>query len=434
VCWNGDGRRVYVNQEIALKLSKSLANRLCNIFLRNLTLISRSLLFVVLAKFLQPRDLGLYGLLSSTITYFLYLVGLDFYTFTTREIFLYNKDQWGALLKSQVVFLLIIYSISIPFILLIFVFKIVPWSLLVFFFIILVFEHLGQEIARLLIAISEQVYASVLIFLRSGLWPVVVFLLMYSSADARKLDVVLITWCCCSFVSVLIGFYRLRKVNMGGWDRRVDWGWLGKGVRIVMPFLVGTLCIRGVLTLDRYWLESLVGLEVLGAYVFFWGICNALSSFLDAGVFSFSYPKLIEYYSQGDFSKFKKEMLSLLYITLLFLMAFIILSIFFIEFFINFIEKPIFKNYLEIFSWLLLASFFYGLSMVPHYGLYAKRLDKAIIGANVLSFPVFVISTWVCLRYINPISAIPIGICMAFCFILVWKSISFCTARAKDLV
>jgi hypothetical protein len=52
--------------------------RLINISLRGMTLVSKFLLIFFLAGFLEPKELGLYGLLAATIGYSMYLLGFEF--------------------------------------------------------------------------------------------------------------------------------------------------------------------------------------------------------------------------------------------------------------------------------------------------------------------------------------------------------------------
>ena len=103
--------------------------RALNITLRGVTLGCRFLLIFFLARFLEPAQLGLYGLLTATIGYSLYLLGFDFYTFTTREILKRERHEWGGLLKDQGALSLVLYVIFIPLLSLIFVKGLLPWSL-----------------------------------------------------------------------------------------------------------------------------------------------------------------------------------------------------------------------------------------------------------------------------------------------------------------
>src|SRR5690606_9204147 len=91
------------------------------------------------------------------------------------------------------------------------------------------------------------------------------------------------------------------------WKERVDWSWIKKGVAVSCAFLVATLSLRGVQTFDRYWLESLGGIETVGAYVVFSRVASALTVFLDAAIFSFRYPELIELSHRSEYDELRRK-------------------------------------------------------------------------------------------------------------------------------
>ena len=49
-----------------------MLNKLANIGLRGITLASKFALLLVLAKYLEPSDVGLYGLIAVTVAYGMY--------------------------------------------------------------------------------------------------------------------------------------------------------------------------------------------------------------------------------------------------------------------------------------------------------------------------------------------------------------------------
>jgi O-antigen/teichoic acid export membrane protein len=76
--------------------------RLLNVGLQAATMGARFFFIFFLAKYLDPASVGYYGIFTATIGYCLYFVGLDFYTYVTREILKSASDQRGKLLKGQV--------------------------------------------------------------------------------------------------------------------------------------------------------------------------------------------------------------------------------------------------------------------------------------------------------------------------------------------
>lgn len=409
-------------------LPDSLVLRLANMAIRVITLLSKFFLIFFLARFLHAEELGMYGLIAATISYAIYPLGLDFYTFTTREIKKYDKSEWGTLLKNQSALCVVLYIIFIPLLLSVFIFGLLPWEVCFLFIVLLISEHINQEIYRFLIAISKQLTATTLLFFRSGLWPLILVPLMFYSTLFCTLHSVLILWTICSFFSVFLGGIYVASLNLGGWKSLIDWVWIKKGVKIALPLLISTLFLKGLFTVDRYILKDISGLGAVGAYVFFTGIANTMETFLDAGVFSFGYPAMIVAFQHRDYETYKIELRKMLNYTILFSFIFIILTIPIIDTLIELIGNPIYLQFKTMFIWTLLASFIFSLSCVPHYALYSQNKDLPIIYSHMIGFFIFIPITYLLsLKYNN--IAIPLGLCFSFFIILMWKTYAFFCAN-----
>lgn len=397
------------------------ASRLFNVAIRGVTLVSRFLLIFFLAKFLSPADLGAYGLVAAAIGYALYPIGLDFYVFTTREIIKQPKTEWTSYLKDQLAISAITYVLMLPLGAYLFAAGKLPTALLACFFPLVIFEHLNQEIGRLLVAAFEQSTASVVLFLRSGLWAIVVTGLMYVDERFRNLDTVFIAWLVGSLTAFAIGILSFRRMGISGWHTNIHWQRIKLGLGICIPFFISTLCIRGLFFFDRYWIEMLAGMEVLGAYVLFIGITNVLITVLEAGVFSFSYPAMTMAWQQGEKARFNKLLTQLAFHTLSTAIVFSALSALAIEFVLTWLGKTLYIRHQGLFFWVLLSTALYALSTVPHYGLYAKRLDAPIIRSHVLAIIVFPISLFSIAPH-APILAVPISTCITFSLVGLLKA------------
>lgn len=407
-----------------LLMHEGYLDRLLNLGMRGLTLVAKFLLIFFLARYLEPDALGLYGLLVAVIGYSIYLLGLDFYTYTTRELLKHDRAHWGGMLKSQGILTLVLYCTVLPLLLLVFVSGKLPWWVAGWFFALLIIEHLNQELSRLLIAVSDPLFASATLFLRQGAWILLVVPAMYVDSDMRSLVVVLVAWTIGGSMALSLGGWRLVSMRMGGWFLPVNWLWIWKGIRIALPLLVATLAIRALFTIDRYWLESLAGLDVLGAYVLFISIATAMGAFLEAGVFVFAYPGLIASFQKEQPAHFKKGMRKLFMQTICLVIGFCILALLLIEPLVDWLDRPLYREHVEVFPWVLLAMALYNLSMIPHYALYAQRLDRVVIQSHILCLLVFVPVTWVLVPHWS-ILAIPIGLCAAFSLMLVWKTVAY---------
>lgn len=339
-------------------------DRLFNLAMRGMTLLAKFLLIFFLARFLEPHELGLYGLLVAAIGYAIYLLGLDFYTYTTRELIKHDRVLWGGMLKSQGALMLVLYCIVLPLLLLVFVAEKLPWWAAGWFFALLVLEHLNQEASRLLIAISDPLFASVALFLRQGAWVLFLVPVMYAAPELRSLTGVLLAWTAGGAMALLLSAWRLASMRMGGWSLPVDWYWVVKGVRVALPLLVATLAVRALFTIDRFWLESLAGLDVLGAYILFISIATAMGAFLEAGVFVFAYPGLIAAFQKEQPVNFIQGMRKLCIQTICLVVGFCTLALLLLDPLLSWLDRPLYREHLWVFPWVLLAMVLYNLSTI----------------------------------------------------------------------
>lgn len=398
--------------------------RLLNIGLRSATLGTRFLFIFFLAKYLDPASVGYYGLFSATVGYALYFVGVDFYTYVTREILQAPNEQRGQILKGQAALSGVLYLALLPVALLWLPQSGWPRQLIWWFLPILVLEHFNQEMSRLLVALSEQITASVILFVRQGSWAIALVALMTWNPESRHLQTVMLLWACAGAAAMAIGLWKLRQLRMGGWREKVNWGWIKKGLAVSLSFLVATLALRGVQTIDRYWLEALGGIELVGAYVILLGVAGTFMVFLDAGVFAYTYPALIKHSHQHEHREARAKVRRMLYQTLAIAAAFSVVSWLLLPYLLDWIGNPIYKNALHLYPWLLLAMVVNALSMTPHYALYARGCDRPIIYSHIAALFSFVLVTWA-FSTTHSAMAVPIGLNAAFATILAWKSAAY---------
>lgn len=404
-----------------------------NISIRAVTLGCRFLFIFFLAKLLTPSEVGLYGLVTATVAYSLYFVGLDFYTYTTRELASHPRSVWGGLLKNQIALSLVLYTVVLPALLLVFVSKMLPWELAKWFFLLIVLEHICQELTRLFIAVSEQLSASIVLFLRQGTWAIVIVVAMLYEEGLRNLDAVFATWTMACIVAIAFSVRKLGAMEVKGWSARIDREWIWRGIKIAIPLLIATLAIRGIYTVDRYWVQWLVGLEIVGAYVLFIGVASTLMSFLDAGVFSFAYPAMIAAYQGNEPQRYRKKMREMLFLTLLFSLGFSVISVALLPYLLDWLGKDIYLQNYTLFYWLLLATILNALGMVPHYAVYSQKRDRSIIQSHLAALPVFIAVTAL-VGIWEPLFAVPIGLCASQLFIIFWKARAYLTCTPRPFL
>lgn len=399
--------------------------RIVNIMLHGGNLAARFLFIFFLAKLLQPNEIGYYGLFAATVSYSMYFVGLDFYTYVSREIVKTPLSQRGKILKSQLTLSGVLYLIYIPSIYAILMpFSQWPTTLLFCFLPILFLEHINQEGYRLLVVLGEQVTASLALFSRQGLLAFLVIVLMMVIPAMRHLEIVMFLWIISGSLAGLFTVWKIRSLQFGGWKLPTDWRWIKRGVIVSVTFLIGTLALRGMLTFDRYWLQALGGVEIVAAYVLFFGVASAMMTFLDSGVFAFAYPTLIQHYHNKDFKGARIIMVRMLIMTTAISGCYAILSLLLLPFFLMLINNSYYTENVYLYPWLMSATIINAFGMIPHFGLYAIGNDKPIIKANMAALITFLFSALSLADYFHEL-AIPIALNFAFLTLLIFNTLSY---------
>jgi O-antigen/teichoic acid export membrane protein len=367
-----------------------VTSRLLNTMLRGMTLTSRFALLFCLAKFLSPAELGEYGIVFASISYALFIVGFDFYTFSTRELMGKPKDEWPGLIKNHLAFIGACYVATLPLICAFaYAAGAIPRSMILWFLLLLVLEHLAQEINRFLIAMGRPLLASIILFLRSGAWVFVCVAAMVWIPDHRNLTLVFKAWACGGGLAVALGAVALKPFYGSGSRHAVDFRWIGKGLKVAVPLLIGTLASRVLFTVDRYVERYVGGSELLGAYTFYAGIASALLAVLDASVISITGPQLIGAVRKGDRTAVSGVLREFGAMTVGITGVLILIFVISIKPIIALIGKPIYSEHLSTYFLLLAGSGIFCISMIPHYFLYAHGADRAIVAANLMGCVAF---------------------------------------------
>jgi O-antigen/teichoic acid export membrane protein len=269
------------------------------LILRGLTLSSRFLLSVLLARMLLPAEMGEYGLITAILAFALLGLGLEFYSHTLRELVPASPARRARIIADQialgaVTFLVVGIFSALAVLTGLFPARLAPWFLL-----ILATEHISLEATRILIITSRPVRAYVGVFLRGGIWVYAIAILMFTIPSSRSLETVLVWWALGGIGSIILAAFSLRDLPWGDLKyQRPDWAWIASGLRSARPFM---LTAAGALTIsyvDRFMIDGFVGREALGIYTFYSTISIGILS-LGASVSQQFLPKLIAAHAAG---------------------------------------------------------------------------------------------------------------------------------------
>lgn len=363
-----------------------------NIFFRGVTLISKFVFILFLGKYsIDETNLGIFGILSTSIALLIYIIGFDFYVFNTREI-LASKSDYVAKIKNQLAFHIIAYLIVIPISLyLVFKLNFLPLDYLWVFTALLISEHLGQESYRLFTTLEKSVVANLMLFFRSGLWVWFVLFDFFILKNDIDLFRYIVLWSLLSWTSFFI-FYILVIRNIGIKNMKYtspDWKWIGLGMKTASFFFIGSLSFQVIQFSDRFMIDYFYGKKLVGIYTVYAQFVNAIDVFTFSAITMVAYPRLVKSFSdQNQYNniktRFSKQLIGLS--LLLILIAFIVCPYIF-----KFIDKAAILNELPTFYILLVGMFFLIASNIPHYDLYVKKQDKIILKVAVLAMVINVI-------------------------------------------
>jgi O-antigen/teichoic acid export membrane protein len=405
-------------------MSNEFTNRLLNIALRSLSTGAKLVLIFGIVKLLKPTEVGLFGLMLATVTFSVLVIGADYYAYAQRELLARPSEHWSFVIQHQIKAQLILYIVLLPAQLLIFVSGLMAWEYVAWFFALLVLEHIAQEINRILVVMHKQLMASWVIFIRMGSWVFVVLPLMVFNEQYRNLETLYMAWLVGCSLAIAIGILAIKRA-LPNWEKvEINYTWLKKGFKVGGLFLLATLCFRGLLTFDRYAVEILDSIEILGVYVFYIGIVMGAYGFLEPAVFSFLYPRMLQTYQMKEKEKYQKVLKELTITTLVISLSLAVLIWFIAPFLIYWIDKPIYSIHVNELVWLIAAGFIHAVGYIPHYALYAMKGDKWIISAHISSIMIFFLSL-VLIPVENGIQAAVSALLFAFIWMLLIKTIGY---------
>jgi O-antigen/teichoic acid export membrane protein len=351
-----------------------------NAVLQGGTMLGKAAMLLALARYLPVSEVGLFGLLFATVNLAMYAVALDFSSFTMREILGVPAGSVPYLLRSQLSMHGVTYLVVLPLLLLVFWWGVLPWPLAPWFFGLLVLEHLGQEVHRVLVTLQRSSQAGLTVFIRQGVWGLVLAVLMTMVGATRNLETVLAVWTVCEVVGLVIGVWLLRDLTWTGvFARPPDWVWVRRGLRIAMPFLVSTLAVVGMGTVDRYALNHFFGHDAVGVFTFFMFARSAIQGLTEVGVRLVLQPRIVIARQTGAHDQYARLMMALFAGTLggaLLLGGFAAVAI---EPALVLIGRPEYRAELPAFWMVLALTIVATVADVPHAALYARHLDRAIV-------------------------------------------------------
>lgn len=371
-----------------------------------------------LPKEMLVSDYGDLNLLITTVTFFLFFIGFDFYTFSHRDFINENKGRVSKKIYNHFVLSICLFLVSIPILYL--VLKLNNLSFFVLAASLLYSEYLSQEIYRLLILFSKPILANAILFFRSSIWIILLIILSRSINVGFTIENILLFWILGNLILLCLTSFICFKYLKGRGIFKINLTWIKKGLLISAPFLLSTLSLKIIELSDRYIINYFFSNAEVGVYSFYSNIANTLNVFVNTSVVITIYPKLLESYKSQNEEKIKyyKKVYKREMIIFLFFFATLIGSLF--TSILNWLGKDEFIQNTPTFWILLSANILFNLSLIPHHILYASYKDKEAIVPIVIAGVLNVIFN-LCLVPIIGIMGAGISTLISFMLILILK-------------
>jgi len=366
-----------------------------------MSMLAKFLLIVYIGKYLSIDDLGEYGLFVTTITIAIYFLGMDFYTYNTREILAKGKDDRLPLIRDQFIFHLVVYVVVLPLMLSVFAMGIINIEYIIYFYLILVFEHLSQELYRLYTTLQKPIFANTLLFLRTGLWVYVIIVFWhFHIPNTTNLKTIWYGWSIGSFISILIGIsYIFKEYNFYKLKKNINWSWIKQGVKVSIPLFIGTLAYKIIEFCDRYMIDYYMTKADVGIYTFFGGIANSINIIVFTTVVMIYYPILISLYQHSKTLEYENELRSFTFKTILVSFIVAIAIIFLVFPILDFMDKNNLKEHIHILYLLVIANILLNITLVPHYILYVMKKDLIIRNSSMIGAILNILLNLVLIQY-----------------------------------
>lgn len=270
------------------------------VLLRILSAGSRFVALFLVARYLTDADLGTFAVISSAVSVLVYVVGFDYYVFTTREI-RYKPNTSGACVRDQLAFHAVGYSIAIVIWIFLILLDVFPYGFLLWLLILVPLEHLGQEVVRLCVAIDKPLAANAFAFLRAALWIFPLSLLFLAYPHMRALEMVWLLWALGGVIALVTAGVVLRTLDWRSvFLTPPDLASIRIGVKVAALFFLGTASGMLLEHFGRFYLLAMEGEVAVGVLFMYLSIGSLYQIVAHSGFIMHIYPSLLTAVANHD--------------------------------------------------------------------------------------------------------------------------------------
>lgn len=366
-----------------------MKNSVESLITRGISIASKFLLLGYLAKELTLDDYGSFQLISYFVLISTTVFGLEFYNVTNREIA--QSDNKKNIYNRHLSFFISVAPVVIILQILLFL-AIFPKQLItpvnvVLVMIIGICDYVSQEVYRYLMINKSFRKGNVQLIYKSILF---IILIIAYSVFFEVLTFEVVLWIMLlSYVLLFIFAYRSFVKTLHSFNvdhlKRLPLKKLKECFRVVWPFVVLILFLKGIEFSDKFIIGKILGLEATGIYSFLFSVASVIHVFIVSGFYIIYLPQLIQSFKK-DRNLFKKELWIFSLLTTISSILLVVIIPLICPFIFEIIEKEAFLAQEDLLYILLLGFLFNNLSLIPNLFLYISHDEKAVTLIMALSF------------------------------------------------
>ncbi|MFD2563561.1 oligosaccharide flippase family protein [Aquimarina rubra] len=368
----------------SLVLRKIGLEKVITLLVRFVGIGSRFLLTFLLTKEISLEFQGEYSLVVTSVALLVILFGFDFYVHSNRMIV---KGEYDAVfcLKNSVTFYLLSYCVLFPAIWFFFKIFSIEFVRVELLLVLILFEHLGQEFFRTYIALGRPLLANILLFIRTGLWCLILVLgLLFLKPFQVDLNNILVIWLISAIICAMLGFIFFPNLK-SFFKIKVDKIWIKRGVIVGATMFLSTICLKIIEYSDRYLIVLFTSKKDLGIYSVFFQLVNVVNVVVFTMYISFLYPSIIKGVYNSNFGAVRAAQKTIKTKTILAVVFYGIASFFFLPFFLEFIGKEELNQNMFLFYIMLISTLFLNFSFTSHYVIVGAEKEKMIFTATFIA-------------------------------------------------
>jgi O-antigen/teichoic acid export membrane protein len=280
-------------------VGKILITSIVIVVMRASTIASKLGLAIFIGRYLDLSSLGLYGLAAGAVAIGPVVISMGMVHPIMREAVTLNTGQLTNNLRHYWCFTTAAYALVLAFAVLVTITFGASelWSLVI---VIMLFEHIGNDVFQLLSNLERPVLANINVFLRGAAWILVYIPIAIWEPAFRSITVLFEFWLAGSVSAFLLFVWTSRSWR---WKETFllpfEPAWITEKIKSAFILYISDLSFIASQYLDRYLVTLFLGLRLAGVYFLYWSAANAVSTFVSIAVLQIQRPRLIKAHHDG---------------------------------------------------------------------------------------------------------------------------------------